>query len=365
METRERTYRRPPNCEHRGLVTPHYKHAFLLLLMLSLLVLPACPAFSHSVCVLARTAVRQIANTPHLPKSDDDSVVAGCGDGGEKPAARPMHASDDASCASLSDNETLSDSDDMPCFVAASCPPPTRSIADIIASSGKIQVFVRLVCTLRAEGKRILVFSQARPRVTSHGVAQADAFLPSPRTGPLQWSTMLDIIEQVLRAIASNAIPPEYLPCAVAPSPGMPGAEAMEDGDVVSSARPARVSVEFSRIDGKVPAKKRSQIVDAFNAPHSRLSVMLLTSGAGSVGLTLTSATRVIIFEPCWNPTVDIQAVDRAHRIGQLREVVTYRLITCGSVEERMYRRQVRGLGVPAPSSPSRCFCRCLLLRSC
>lgn len=60
----------------------------------------------------------------------------------------------------------------------------------------------------------------------------------------------------------------------------------------------------------------------------------------GGLGITLTSADRVIIFDPSWNPSVDAQAVDRAYRIGQKRPVVVYRLITCGTIEEKIYRKQ-------------------------
>ncbi len=62
----------------------------------------------------------------------------------------------------------------------------------------------------------------------------------------------------------------------------------------------------------------------------------------GGLGLTLTAADRVVIVDPSWNPAVDNQAVDRAYRIGQTRDVVVYRLITCGTVEEKIYRKQVR-----------------------
>ncbi|KAF3851573.1 hypothetical protein F7725_013345 [Dissostichus mawsoni] len=61
----------------------------------------------------------------------------------------------------------------------------------------------------------------------------------------------------------------------------------------------------------------------------------------GGVGITLTAANRVVIYDPSWNPATDAQAVDRAYRIGQNENVVVYRLITCGTVEEKIYRRQV------------------------
>ena len=67
----------------------------------------------------------------------------------------------------------------------------------------------------------------------------------------------------------------------------------------------------------------------------------LLTTQVGGLGLTLTAADRVVIYDPSWNPAADSQSVDRAYRIGQTREVVVYRLVTCGTVEEKVYRRQV------------------------
>lgn len=66
----------------------------------------------------------------------------------------------------------------------------------------------------------------------------------------------------------------------------------------------------------------------------------------GGVGLTITAANRVVIVDPSWNPATDAQAVDRAYRIGQKRDVVVYRLITSGTVEEKIYRRQVHKRGL-------------------
>ena len=71
------------------------------------------------------------------------------------------------------------------------------------------------------------------------------------------------------------------------------------------------------------------------------IPVFLLTSQVGGLGLTLTAADRVIIVDPAWNPSVDNQSVDRAYRIGQRKDVIVYRLITCGTVEEKIYRKQV------------------------
>ncbi|KAF6090351.1 ERCC excision repair 6 like, spindle assembly checkpoint helicase [Phyllostomus discolor] len=95
------------------------------------------------------------------------------------------------------------------------------------------------------------------------------------------------------------------------------------------------------RIDGTIThLMEREKRISLFQQ-NKDYSVFLLTTQVGGVGLTLTAATRVVIFDPSWNPATDAQAVDRVHRIGQKENVVVYRLITCGTVEEKIYRRQV------------------------
>nr|XP_003944505.2 DNA excision repair protein ERCC-6-like [Saimiri boliviensis boliviensis] len=95
------------------------------------------------------------------------------------------------------------------------------------------------------------------------------------------------------------------------------------------------------RIDGTVThLLEREKRINLFQQ-NKDYSVFLLTTQVGGVGLTLTAATRVVIFDPSWNPATDAQAVDRVYRIGQKENVVVYRLITCGTVEEKIYRRQV------------------------
>ncbi|RYG51691.1 DEAD/DEAH box helicase, partial [archaeon] len=99
--------------------------------------------------------------------------------------------------------------------------------------------------------------------------------------------------------------------------------------------------VKFVRIDGDMSnIDERRRIVTRFNCEPS-ISVFLLTTGVGALGLTLTSANRVIIFDPSWNPAIETQAVDRAYRVGQTQDVITYRLIAAGTVEEKMYGLQV------------------------
>ncbi|CAH8838710.1 unnamed protein product [Trichobilharzia szidati] len=95
------------------------------------------------------------------------------------------------------------------------------------------------------------------------------------------------------------------------------------------------------RLDGRTSKVcDRLSLINKFQNDKS-YTVMLLTTQVGGVGLTITSANRVIILDPSWNPAVDAQAVDRAYRIGQKFDVVVYRLITCATVEEKIYRRQI------------------------
>ena len=69
--------------------------------------------------------------------------------------------------------------------------------------------------------------------------------------------------------------------------------------------------------------------------------VFLLTTRVGGLGINLTGADRVIIFDPDWNPSTDVQARERAWRLGQKREVTIYRLMTSGTIEEKIYHRQI------------------------
>ncbi|KAF5399506.1 DNA excision repair protein ERCC-6 [Paragonimus heterotremus] len=95
------------------------------------------------------------------------------------------------------------------------------------------------------------------------------------------------------------------------------------------------------RLDGRLnKVEQRLEVIRLFERDPS-YTVMLLTVQVGGVGLTLTAANRVVILDPSWNPATDAQAVDRAYRIGQKSDVIVYRLLTCGTVEEKIYRRQI------------------------
>ncbi|KAJ5179448.1 DNA repair protein rhp26 [Penicillium capsulatum] len=96
----------------------------------------------------------------------------------------------------------------------------------------------------------------------------------------------------------------------------------------------------FRRMDGETPIKTRQQIVDEFNTNRD-IHVFLLTTKVGGIGVNLTGADRVIIYDPDWNPSTDMQARERAWRLGQERDVTILRLMTKGTIEEKIYHRQI------------------------
>ncbi|KAJ2637778.1 ATP-dependent DNA helicase Snf21, partial [Coemansia sp. RSA 1694] len=93
------------------------------------------------------------------------------------------------------------------------------------------------------------------------------------------------------------------------------------------------------RLDGSTSDDDRREYMRVFNAPNSPFEVFLLSTRAGGQGLNLQTADTVIIFDSDWNPSADAQATDRAHRIGQTKEVRVLRLITRGTVEENILAR--------------------------
>jgi hypothetical protein len=102
------------------------------------------------------------------------------------------------------------------------------------------------------------------------------------------------------------------------------------------------------RLDGQTPAKDRLGLVEQFNAPRAARDsgqqpwVFLLSSKAGGTGLNLVGAGRLILFDPSWNPAIDEQVLARIWRPGTTAQrVVTYRLLTTGSLEEKVYQRQL------------------------
>ncbi|KAK2737981.1 hypothetical protein FQN57_007335 [Myotisia sp. PD_48] len=99
-------------------------------------------------------------------------------------------------------------------------------------------------------------------------------------------------------------------------------------------------SYNVSYLDGAMNYDERAKVVDTFNS-DPRQFVFLISTRAGGVGLNITSANKVVVVDPNWNPSYDLQAQDRAYRIGQLRDVEVFRLVSAGTIEEIVYARQI------------------------
>jgi ATP-dependent helicase STH1/SNF2 len=97
--------------------------------------------------------------------------------------------------------------------------------------------------------------------------------------------------------------------------------------------------IQYLRLDGTTKSDERSELLRVFNAPDSPYFMFLLSTRAGGLGLNLQTADTVIIYDSDWNPHQDLQAQDRAHRIGQKNEVRILRLISSNSVEEKILER--------------------------
>ncbi|XP_021950482.1 ATP-dependent helicase brm isoform X2 [Folsomia candida] len=93
---------------------------------------------------------------------------------------------------------------------------------------------------------------------------------------------------------------------------------------------------KYLRLDGGTKSEDRGDLLKKFNAPNSDIFIFILSTRAGGLGLNLQTADTVILFDSDWNPHQDLQAQDRAHRIGQRNEVRVLRLMTVNSVEERI-----------------------------
>lgn len=157
------------------------------------------------------------------------------------------------------------------------------------AKLGKMQVVKNLLQLWQSQGHRTLLFCQTKQ--------------------------MLDILEKFLanlRRIDPNAEKPTEI-----------------DEDF-----------HYLRMDGLTAISKRQQLVDTFNN-NEYYHVFLLTTKVGGLGVNLTGADRVIIFDPDWNPLTDIQARERAWRLGQKKDITIYRLMTAGTIEEKIYHRQI------------------------
>lgn len=149
---------------------------------------------------------------------------------------------------------------------------PEKLEALRVAASGKLQLLDQLLVKLRERGHRVLIFSQMRK--------------------------MLDVLEDYTRSKFGQE--------------------------------------SYERVDGAVLAAARQGAILRFNAKDSPRWIFLLSTRACGLGINLATADTVVIFDSDWNPHADVQAMSRAHRIGQTKAVAVFRLITRGTVEERI-----------------------------
>ncbi|RKP29815.1 hypothetical protein METBISCDRAFT_17797 [Metschnikowia bicuspidata] len=161
------------------------------------------------------------------------------------------------------------------------------------ARLGKMQVLKNLFQLWQSQGHRTLLFCQTKQ--------------------------MLDILEKFVANL--EQIPPD------------PGADASPDSVPHNY-------FHFLRMDGSTPIARRQQLVDTFNS-NTYYHVFLLTTKVGGLGINLTGADRVVIYDPDWNPSTDMQARERAWRLGQTKDITIYRLMTAGTIEEKIYHRQI------------------------
>lgn len=160
------------------------------------------------------------------------------------------------------------------------------SFPDRVTSSCKVRFVMYLVKTLRAQRHKILIFSQS--------------------------VQMLELLEEALLMFMSE--------CQII----------RMDGSTSQPERDKKIKIFQSNIED--PEKF---------SPEDVPDVFLMTTSVGGMGLNLTAASRVIIIDPAQNPSMDNQSVDRAFRFGQKKDVIVYRLITSGTIEEHTYRQQV------------------------
>ncbi|XP_051115832.1 SNF2 domain-containing protein CLASSY 3-like [Andrographis paniculata] len=99
-------------------------------------------------------------------------------------------------------------------------------------------------------------------------------------------------------------------------------------------------SKEILRLEGKLPKKQRQRVIDAFNDPENDSKILLASTRCCSEGISLVGASRVILLDVVWNPSVEQQAISRAYRIGQKKVVHSYHLMTVGTLEADKYCRQ-------------------------
>ena len=99
-------------------------------------------------------------------------------------------------------------------------------------------------------------------------------------------------------------------------------------------------------MDGQTSSEERDKRIEEFQNPESKKWIFLISTRAGGLGINLHAANIVILYDSDWNPQVDLQAIDRAHRIGQTKPVIIYRFVCEGTVEEKIVERAATKLKI-------------------
>jgi hypothetical protein len=164
-------------------------------------------------------------------------------------------------------------------------------VRDLITRSPKMEFLVRLIEKCYVIGEKILVFSM--------------------------YTETLTLIEKVLNTRCKFHI----------------------DGE--SEQRPLIKNVDYFRLDGSTPAASRHRMINEFNSPESKQKVFLVSIRAGSLGINLTSASRVVLFDVPWVPATAQQAIFRVYRYGQTKPCYIYRFVSAGTMEHKIFNRNI------------------------
>lgn len=179
-------------------------------------------------------------------------------------------------------------------FDGAEPGPPYTTEQHIIDNAGKMVVLDKLLKRMKEQGSRVLLFSQM--------------------------SRVLDILEDYCVFRGYGMLFFEFLDL-------MPS-RTIKPLEVLTLEFITTPFIEYCRIDGQTNHEDRVTAIDEYNKPDSSKFIFLLTTRAGGLGINLVTADIVILYDSDWNPQVDLQAQDRAHRIGQKKQVYVFRFVT-------------------------------------